>query len=65
MNLEQKLKEAKAKRKEIVEQVNALADEIEGLSQQRQALLQEALRYDGEVRTLEALVKEEKEAKKS
>jgi len=61
MNLEQKLEEAKAKRKEIVEQVNALAEEIEGLSQQRQTLLQEALRYDGECRVLEALVEEDKE----
>ncbi|MBA7583067.1 hypothetical protein ES708_25005 [subsurface metagenome] len=64
MNLEQKLEEANAKRKEIVDQVNALADQMEGLREQRQALLQEALRYDGEVRTLEALVKEEKEEKK-
>ena len=60
MDLEQKLQEAKAKRKEIVGKVNELAEEIEGLSQQRQTLLQEALRYDGEVRALEALVKEEK-----
>ena len=60
MNLEQKLEEAKAKRKEIVDKVNALAEEMEGLREQRQALLQEALRYDGEVRALEALVKEEK-----
>ena len=60
MNLQQKLEEAKAKRKEIIDQVNALADQIEGLREQRQALLQEALRYDGEVRALEALVKEEK-----
>lgn len=60
MNLNQKLEEAKAKRKEIVEQVNALAEEMEHLREQRQILLQEALRYDGEVRTLEALVKEEK-----
>ena len=53
MSLEQKLEEAKAKRKEIVDRVNALAD-------QSQALLEEALRFDGEVRALEALVKEEK-----
>jgi len=60
MDLNQKLKEAKAKRKEIVDQVNALADKMEELREQRQALLQEALRYDGEVRALEALVKEGK-----
>ena len=61
MDLNQKLKEAKAKRKEIVEQVNELADQVSNLQEQRQTLLQEALRYDGEVRTLEALIKEEKE----
>lgn len=58
MNLKQKLEEAKAKRKEIIEQVNALAEEMDRLREQRQALLQEALRFDGEVRTLETLVKE-------
>ncbi len=63
MNLKQKLEEAKAKRKEIVERVNALAEEMERLREQRQVSLQEALRYDGEVRTLEALVKEEKAGK--
>ena len=60
MNLEQKLEEAKAKRKEIVNQVNAIAEEIERLSQQRQSLLQEALKLDGECRVLERLLKEEK-----
>ncbi|MBA7608650.1 hypothetical protein ES703_15829 [subsurface metagenome] len=59
MELKEKLKEAIAKRQKIVDQVNAIADEIESLRQKRQALLQEALRYDGEVRTLEALIKEE------
>lgn len=61
MNLEQKLEEAKAKRRKVMDQVNAVADEINNLRQQRQALLHEALRFDGECRTLEALVKEEKE----
>jgi len=60
MKLEQKLEEAKSKRKEIVEKVNELAEEIEGLRNKRQNLLQEALRYDGEVRALEALATEEK-----
>lgn len=63
MNLEQKLKEAQAKRKEIVEEINAIAKQMERLREQRQALLQEALRYDGEVRTLAALIKEEKAEK--
>ena len=63
MELDHKLKEAIAKRQEIIDQVNEVADEIEGLKQKRQTLLQEALRFDGEVRTLEALIKEEVEQK--
>lgn len=63
MNLEQKLEQAKVKRQEIVDQVNAIAEQMERLREQRQALLQEALRYDGEVRALEALIKEEKAEK--
>ncbi|MBA7499064.1 hypothetical protein ES704_01803 [subsurface metagenome] len=64
MNLEQKLEEAKAKRKEIVEQVNVLAEEIERLREQRQALLQEALRFDGECRLLEKMLDEERQCQK-
>jgi len=58
VDIETKLQVAKAKRKELVEQVNEIASEIERLREQRQAILQEALRYDGEVRALEALAKE-------
>ena len=60
MNLEQKLEEAKAKRKEIVEQVNAIAEQMERLREQKQSLLQEALKMDGECRVLESLLKEDK-----
>lgn len=63
MKLEEKLKAAKAKRQEIVDQVNAIADEIDGLKEKRLGLLEEALRYDGEVRTLVALIKEEEVTK--
>lgn len=63
MELKERLKEAIAKRQKIVDQVNATADEIESLRQKRQALLQEALRFDGEVRTLETLIKEEEATK--
>ncbi len=63
MELKQKLEEAKVKRQEIIDQVNETAEQIEGLKQKRQALLQEALRFDGEVRTLETLIKEEVEQK--
>jgi len=59
MELKEKLNEAIAKRQKIVDQINAIADEIESRRQQKQVLLQEALRCDGEVRTLEALIKEE------
>lgn len=59
MELKEKLKAAQAKQKEIVDQVNAIAEKIENLREQRQALLQDALRYDGDVRTLKALIKEE------
>ena len=64
MDLAQKLQEAKAKRREIVERVNAIAEDMERLSQQRQALLQEALRIDGECRLLERMQDEEKEEAK-
>jgi len=53
MDLKKKLEEAKARRQQLVEQVNKLAE-------QRQHLLQEALKYEGEVRVLEEMVKEEK-----
>lgn len=59
MDLKEKLKEAKAKRHEIVNQVNEIGDGIEKMKKQRQALLSEALRFDGEVRALEALIKED------
>lgn len=63
MELKEKLKVAEAKRQGIVDQVNAAADEIESLKQKRQGLLQEALRYDGDVRTLVALIKEQEVTK--
>jgi len=65
MDLTLKLEAAKAKRKELIEQVNTLAEEMERIREQRQVLLQEALRYDGEVRSLEALIKEEKKSAKT
>lgn len=59
MELKLKLKAAKEKRQATVDEVNAIADGMDDLRKKRQILLQEALRYDGEVRTLEALIKEE------
>jgi len=52
MNIEQQINETKAKQQEIVNRINLLADEMNRLNQQRQELLQEALRLDGEMRLL-------------
>jgi len=60
MDLKKKLEEAKTRRKELVEQANSIGEQIDGLRNQRQLVLQEALKCDGEVRVLEELVKEEK-----
>lgn len=51
MEIQKELETAKQRREQIVAQINELA-------QQRQALLQEALRIDGEVRMLEHLSKD-------
>lgn len=51
MDLTKELTEAKRKREQVVAQINQL-------KQQEQALLQEALRIDGEVRLLERLSKD-------
>ena len=48
MNLTEELEEAKKKRREVVDQLNELEE-------QKQTLLQEVLRLDGEVRVLERL----------
>ena len=51
MDIPRKLEEAKARRRQLIEQVNQLAE-------QRQLILQEAIRCDGEIRLLEELAKE-------
>jgi len=53
MDIEKELAEVKRKRKDAVERINQL-------DQDKQALLQEALKLDGEVRVLERLAGEEK-----
>jgi len=58
--IENKLEEARANQKEIVEQVKKIADEIESLREKRWNLAQEALRYDGEIRALQAILQEGK-----
>jgi len=50
MDIEKELAEAKQKRQEAVDKVNQLDAE-------KQALIQEALKLDGEVRVLERLAK--------
>jgi len=57
MDITKELTEAKQRRQETVNQINQL-------KQQEQALLQEALRIDGEVRTLERLSKDDKPKEK-
>jgi len=51
MDISKELTEAKRKRQEIVNQINES-------DRQKQQLIQEALRLDGEVRTLERLSKD-------
>jgi hypothetical protein len=48
VDIAKELEEARRKRQELVDRINRLGEE-------RQALLQEALRLDGEVRVLERL----------
>jgi len=48
MDIEKELQEAKTKQQQVVARVNAL-------EQERQQLLQEALRLDGEIRALTRL----------
>jgi len=48
MDIQQELEEAKKKRREVVDQLNEM-------DEQKQMLLQEVLRLDGEVRALERL----------
>ena len=57
MDITKELQDAKARREEIVKQINQL-------KQQEQNLLQEALRVDGEVRMLERLSKDGDQAQK-
>ena len=53
MDILKDLEDAKARRRDIVNEINQLVE-------RRQALLQEALRVDGEVRALERVAKESK-----
>jgi len=58
VDITKELEEARKKRAEMIDRINQL-------DQERQRLLQEALRMDGEVRTLDRLSKEdETKAKK-
>lgn len=57
MKLNEELQQTKAKQQDIVGQINLL-------DEQKQRLLQEVLRLDGEVRLLTRLNKDEEEIKK-
>ncbi len=54
MDIKEELQSAIAKRQEIVDRVNQI-------EQEKQKLLQEALRFDGEVRVLQRMNKTEAE----
>ena len=58
MEIKELIEEALAKQKEIVDKANAIIEQINVLTDQRQQLLQEALRYDGEIRGLRKVVGE-------
>ena len=57
MDTSQELKVAIEKRQDVVNQINALEQQKQRLEDQKQQLLQEALRMDGEVRLLQRLSK--------
>jgi len=52
MEIKEQLADAKKRQQEVVAQINAI-------KQQEQALLQEALRIDGELRLLQRMIQEE------
>ncbi|MGA2669949.1 MAG: hypothetical protein ABSF21_00810 [Dehalococcoidia bacterium] len=58
MDIQKELDDAKQRRQETVNQINGLAEQKQQLENQRQSLLAEALRLDGEVRFLERLSKD-------
>ena len=57
MNIEQQLKETQAKQQELVDRINALAEE-------RQMLLEEVLRLGGEIRLLRKMKADMADAKR-
>ena len=50
MNIEIELEEAKKRQAEVVNQINELANQINERTEQRQQLIQEAHRMEGEIR---------------
>lgn len=59
MDITQELAEAKLKRQELINKTNELAEQGQQIQAQRQQVLQEALKMDGEVRILERMAKQE------
>lgn len=64
MNIEQELEEAKKKRVETINEINAIEQQRQRLEEQKQQLLQEVLRLDGDIRTLDRLAKSGTESAK-
>ena len=50
MEIQKELEEAKKKQMDLAEHINQLAEEINQRTEQRQALLREALKVEGEIR---------------
>lgn len=57
MDITEQLEEAKTKRQELVNQFNARGQQLNAITEERNAILQDILRFDGEVRVLERLSK--------
>ena len=55
MNISELLKETDARAKQIVEQVKTIDAQIAQLNEQRNALMMELLRLEGDARTLKRL----------
>jgi len=63
MDIQKELAESNRKMEEIVKQINALAVQGQRIEQQRQELVQEARRLEGEVRGFKRLEAQEKAEK--
>lgn len=61
MDIKELLTEAQNKQKEIIDQFNALGERIQTMEQDRQQLLAEARRLEGEIRAYTKLLDNKKD----